>query len=281
MKPFSTNHLGPNRFTENRASILANSFLFSNKAILLLDFTSALMPIFWRVVFLVLMIIYVHTLPQNPNSSNDLVLNDEGTLDESNTFNEAGVIFNMTNPISNDENPDDLNLNESDASDRAYADIPNLEYSDIMIATGRPSDPKQSKSKLTPDRNSDPVPLPQSPPPPYYCENGRKAACCGQAFVNCMWWHKYRGTCADERRWTCCLKIVYHPPNWGVHCTTGYIPFETYAPNGDEVPAGQTTPAPHEPATAPERAPNAQCLPLPEYESPGNMCPVRGAKQLC
>ena len=269
----------PQPRTENRASLLSSRFLTKNKS----PFTCLIsnpspMPTLLCRVFLVFMIVCVHTLPQNSHFSTDLLVNNDGVLDESNSFNEADPVSDKTNHIFDQENLDVLNADKSDAFDGAYANILVPENSDVLA--GGLSESPGSNPTPGGDPEPEPVPLPPSPPPPYYCENGRRAACCGEIYFRCVWWHKFTPMCQSEKRWACCLKIDYIKPNWGVDCTVGYLPFETYAPNGDKVPAGETTPPSHDPVPVPEHAPDAIYLPLPEYESPGKSCPIRGAIEL-
>lgn len=246
------------------------------------------MPIHLRAGLFVFIIVCVHTLPQNPNHSNDLVLNNEQTLEEPNTFEEAGPVLDKTNPLFIEENPGALNKDESDAFDRTYVDLLTPENSDLNtggLSNGFKLSGPDPPSNPKPDEYIEPVPLPRSPPPPYYCENGRLPACCLQIFFQCEWWHKFRKSCQSQRRWTCCLKIDATKPHWGVDCAMGYVPFEIYDSDGEEVPAGNTAAPPTEPVRVPKHAPNAKFLLLPVYEDPGdeldNTCPAPGSKELC
>lgn len=80
-----------------------------------------------RLRFLVFIVACVNALPQNEDSSNDLILN-EATLETSDISNGAGPASNKGNSGSNGADSDVLSLNNPDTSNNVNTDV-----SDILI----------------------------------------------------------------------------------------------------------------------------------------------------
>lgn len=199
------------------------------------------MHIFIRVVFLVFLIACVHTLPQNEVSSNELTLNDEGNPD---IFNDADSILDQADSTFNEQDADALNSNSNDGN----------VFDSLSANTIEPE--KLSSS------------------PPYYCDNGRKAACCKVnwqgVFSQCAWYNEFLYVCKNSEEWLCCLHIYFNYPNKGEDCKGGYMyNHERYATPDSEEPEESITPSAQEvtPNTSNPKIPSRASLPTPSRSS--------------